>query len=408
MAQDVFISYSSRDKPIADAICANLEANSIRCWIAPRDIAPGEDWPTAIARAISHSRVMVLVFSAFSNSSEDVSRELMLAAKNKLVIIPFKIENIEPEPGKEYYLARTHWLDAINPPTQEQIQELINCVKALVPLKEPIIMGNQTITTLPLGTTAKVVHPRWLLFMYVAIGVVLVGILGWAGYNLLIKIPASPIQPTPFLTNVPSTFATTAIIQNPTPISEPVVLYSDDFSNSQSGWNQSSGTAMQFKYSNGKYVISQPQGDYIGWSCGGLNFTDAVLTVDALLVAGTDNITGPLVIWRYVDDNNFYVLQMGYSKLFVGKLADNQWKTLYDSSPRNAVKSGQQINRIAISYAGGTSTIYINDIEVTSIQDSTFTAGDICLGTFGSATSAVEVSYDNLAVYSVDSWTPPK
>ncbi len=36
MAHDVFISYSSKDKPIADAVCANIEAAGIRCWVAPR------------------------------------------------------------------------------------------------------------------------------------------------------------------------------------------------------------------------------------------------------------------------------------------------------------------------------------------------------------------------------------
>jgi hypothetical protein len=136
MAHDVFISYSTKDKLVADSVCVNLEAAGVRCWIAPRDIAPGEDWPTAITKAISQSRVMVLIFSADSNSSEDVGRELYLAANSKLVIIPFKIENIEPEPGKQYYLARTHWLDAINPPTQEQIHELLDCVKVLIPVRK--------------------------------------------------------------------------------------------------------------------------------------------------------------------------------------------------------------------------------------------------------------------------------
>jgi predicted ATPase len=137
MFPGVFISYSSKDKPVADDICVNLEAAGIRCWIAPRDIAPGEDWPTAIARAIAQSRVMILVFSASSNSSEDVGRELFLAANSKLVIVPFKIEDIEPEPGKQYYLARTNWLEAINPPTQEQIRALLDCVKGFVPVREP-------------------------------------------------------------------------------------------------------------------------------------------------------------------------------------------------------------------------------------------------------------------------------
>ncbi len=35
MAHDVFVSYSVKDKTTADAICAALEANGIRVWIAP-------------------------------------------------------------------------------------------------------------------------------------------------------------------------------------------------------------------------------------------------------------------------------------------------------------------------------------------------------------------------------------
>jgi len=136
MAHDVFISYSSKDKPIADGICANLEAAGLRCWIAPRDIRPGEEWPKAITNAISQSRVMVLVFSTSSNSSKDVGREIVLAANHDLVIIPFKIENIEPEAGKQYYLAQTHWLEAMNPPTREHIHLLVDLVKTFVPAVE--------------------------------------------------------------------------------------------------------------------------------------------------------------------------------------------------------------------------------------------------------------------------------
>jgi hypothetical protein len=132
MAHDVFISYSHKDQPIADGICAKLEADGLRCWIAPRDIAPGEDWPTAIATGIAGSKVMVLVFSQSSNMSEEVSRELYLAANSKIIIIPFVIENVRPEAGKAYYLGRTHWLDAMNPPTNAQIGQLIERVHALM------------------------------------------------------------------------------------------------------------------------------------------------------------------------------------------------------------------------------------------------------------------------------------
>ena len=69
MAHDVFITYASADKPIADAVCARLEAARLRCWIAPRDILPGQDWTAAILNAIETSSVLVLVFSAQANES---------------------------------------------------------------------------------------------------------------------------------------------------------------------------------------------------------------------------------------------------------------------------------------------------------------------------------------------------
>jgi hypothetical protein len=201
MAHDVFISYSSKDKPIADAVCANIEAAGIRCWIAPRDIAPGEDWPTAITNAISKSRVMVLIFSSNSNASEDVGRELMLAANSKLVIIPFKIENIEPEPGKQYYLARTHWLDAVNPPTKEQIAILVRRVASILPATGavPMIVPEPVPVTPappPTGPAPKNNQARlWPLWTLLAL--VLLGAIGWIAFSGALNQFTTAGVPTP-------------------------------------------------------------------------------------------------------------------------------------------------------------------------------------------------------------------
>jgi hypothetical protein len=53
LAHNVFISHSTKDKEIAAEICAALEADGISCWIAPRDIKPGEEWPVAIVKAVT-------------------------------------------------------------------------------------------------------------------------------------------------------------------------------------------------------------------------------------------------------------------------------------------------------------------------------------------------------------------
>ena len=133
MKNDVFISYSTTDKHVADAICATLEGSGIRCWIAPRDIFPGSDWAQSITNAIKESKLMILVFSQNSNGSSQVTKELNLAINNNLMILPFKIDNSVPSGSMEYFLADMHWLDAIDGDMQEQINKLKDVVSSVLP-----------------------------------------------------------------------------------------------------------------------------------------------------------------------------------------------------------------------------------------------------------------------------------
>jgi sulfatase modifying factor 1 len=129
MAHDVFISYSQMDKPTADAA---LEAAKIRCWIAPRDVLAGTNWGGSIIRAIGESRVMVLVFSSHSNKSQQVLREVERAVNKGAVIVPFRVENIQPSEDLEYYLSAPHWLDALTPPLEAHIQRLCETVGSII------------------------------------------------------------------------------------------------------------------------------------------------------------------------------------------------------------------------------------------------------------------------------------
>ncbi|MDD1657402.1 MAG: tetratricopeptide repeat protein [Methanomicrobiales archaeon] len=129
---DVFLSYSSQDKPIADAICAHLEASSVRCWIAPRDILPGTNYPRAIVDAIDGSRIMVLVFSSRSNHSHHVVRELSQAVSRGVIIVPFRIEDVQPSRDMEYLIGVPHWLDAMTPPLEQHIARLAGTVATLL------------------------------------------------------------------------------------------------------------------------------------------------------------------------------------------------------------------------------------------------------------------------------------
>ena len=96
MAHDVFISYSTKDKTAADTVCARLESHGIRCWIAPRDVLPGQIWGESIVNAIRGSRAMVLVLSANANNSDNIPKEVELAcAKGVIVILVFLVRFLE-------------------------------------------------------------------------------------------------------------------------------------------------------------------------------------------------------------------------------------------------------------------------------------------------------------------------
>lgn len=134
MAHDVFISHSSNNRPIANAVCAALESAHIRCWIAPRDVMPGRSYSGEITRAIQQSRAFVLIFSQHSNNSEQVLREVQLAANSRLHIVQFRIDAVSPSDDLEYYLSGPHWLDAVTPPLENHLEQLKNSVKALLSL----------------------------------------------------------------------------------------------------------------------------------------------------------------------------------------------------------------------------------------------------------------------------------
>jgi hypothetical protein len=134
MAHDVFISHSTNNRPVANAVCAALEREGIRCWIAPRDVMPGRSYSGEITRAIQQSRAFVLIFSEFSNNSEQVLREVQLAANSRLHIVQFRIDAVAPSDDLEYYLSGPHWLDAVTPPLENHLAQLQTSVKALLAL----------------------------------------------------------------------------------------------------------------------------------------------------------------------------------------------------------------------------------------------------------------------------------
>jgi phosphate/phosphite/phosphonate ABC transporter binding protein len=115
---------------IADAIVSNFETNGIRCWYAPRDIDTGADWGEAITKAIDACPLFLLIFSGNANASKHVLDELYYSLAEEKVVIPFRVENLDPSGAMRLHLSSLHWLDAYDPTWESHIDRLFETISA--------------------------------------------------------------------------------------------------------------------------------------------------------------------------------------------------------------------------------------------------------------------------------------
>lgn len=111
MAADIFVSFASKDVRVAMTLCGALENRGFTCWISARDIEPGENFQSAIVRALRRAKIMLLVFTANSNTSEEMTKELALASQNKMIVIPLRVEDVTPNDAFAYEFATRQWID---------------------------------------------------------------------------------------------------------------------------------------------------------------------------------------------------------------------------------------------------------------------------------------------------------
>ncbi len=135
-----FISHSTKDKAVADQLVADLEASGLTCWIAPRDIRPGADWAEEITRGIESSKCFVLLFSDAANLSDQVHKEVGLAAGARKAIYPVRLEDVPPSNALKYHISGHQWIDALEGLVSEHTDRL----RSAIEMGETFGMGRAT------------------------------------------------------------------------------------------------------------------------------------------------------------------------------------------------------------------------------------------------------------------------
>ncbi|HLV37034.1 MAG TPA: toll/interleukin-1 receptor domain-containing protein [Spirillospora sp.] len=89
----VFVSYATRDHPIAERICRHFGAAGIRCWLDNFEVTPEADWLKEVAAAVresSHGLFLLSPAAIRSPSSMKEYRDMLALDK------PMYVAQIEP------------------------------------------------------------------------------------------------------------------------------------------------------------------------------------------------------------------------------------------------------------------------------------------------------------------------
>lgn len=163
------------------------------------------------------------------------------------------------------------------------------------------------------------------------------------------------------------------------------ILFEDTFDSDAKGWAtgefEDEYSQNEVTIENGRYILnvsSKPEKlPYVEKALPNRDFSDFILTVDAT-PRDTETHYSYGVAFRLDEDGNVYVFEIGNDELYAVLLYDDEWKKLKEWSSSSAIKPGET-NRLIISAEGDKLTFFVNDVQLTTLEDDTISTGQIAL-----------------------------
>jgi TPR repeat protein len=188
----IFISYSSIDQKVAESICDALQARGYGCWIACRNVMPGENFQEAIVKAIRSAKVMLLVFTSNANNSDEIKKEVVLAGRHRIVVVPLRVEDVAPNDALAYEFATRQWIDLFKD-WEREIERLASLIGSILAVSAPerdtaAVIPQQLVSKIPAPAAAKSSPLRPM----VLLGALVIIALGSGGAYLYRQMAAAP------------------------------------------------------------------------------------------------------------------------------------------------------------------------------------------------------------------------
>lgn len=179
-----------------------------------------------------------------------------------------------------------------------------------------------------------------------------------------------------------------------------VLLFQDDFSSPNSGWDRYHGESYISDYDNGAYRIAVFQKNVEAWALPGLDLSDVIIEVTATSVNDPeDNVFG--VLCRYQDPENFYFFLIssdGFSGIGVSHQGKRELLTGESMLPSDVILKGIASNLIQVQCIRDKLSISVNGTTINEVVSNKLKSGDVGLiaGTYEYAST--EILFDNFTV----------
>jgi hypothetical protein len=198
MSAPIFISYSSKDQTIAETICNALEARGHACWISCRDVHPGQNFQEAIVQALRAARVMLLVFTANANNSDEIKKEVVLAGRHRVTVVPIRVEDVVPNDAFAYEFATRQWIDLFKD-WEREIERLVAQIGTVLQTAIAADSPAQAVAAVAAVAPARPAPRRksGQNLGLIAAGVAAVAVAGGVVYALRPAARTPPSEPTP-------------------------------------------------------------------------------------------------------------------------------------------------------------------------------------------------------------------
>ena len=195
--------------------------------------------------------------------------------------------------------------------------------------------------------------------------------------------------------------ATAAYVKSHYPFSSNLVL-NDALSsngNAQYGWDTGSNCA----FTNNTYQVTEDKSGYFAYcTASSVSFTNFTYEVQMSIQKGGDNAEGGVVFRANMNSSHFYVLYLsttGYYDLDIQTNSNGtNTRTLKTGTVSGFASGFYQVHTIGIVANGSQISLYVDQNQVTQLNDTTYSGGQVgVISAYGS--SSTVVVYNNAKVW---------